>query len=119
LAEPFTNLRNLFEPFVKALDNLPSGWGEVRSFTFDAIDGDVDLTAPTDCSENPWPIGACDNDRTVDDGSDIDTDGQPTDNDNRDDNTSPPPTTVPSNTTNGTGPSINPTPSITPFPASQ
>jgi hypothetical protein len=118
LAEPFTNLRNLFEPYVKALDNLPSGWGEVRSFTFDAIDGDVDLTAPTDCSENPWPIGTCDNDRSVDDITDSAGGGQSTDS-NNEGTTILPPTTVPNTTIDTPAPSSNATPTITPFPASE
>lgn len=122
LAVPFTNLRNLFEPYVKALDNLPSGWGEVRSFTFDAIDGEVDLTASTDCSENPWPIGTCDNNREVEVDNDTDTtnDGQTSNGGSSNGtNQTPPPTTAPNTTPDNTAPSSNATPTITPFPASQ
>lgn len=114
LAEPFTNLRNLFEPFVKALDNLPGEWGEVRSFTFDAIDGDVDLTRSTDCSENPWPIGTCNN--TIEEPN-----GENGNEDNgNSDNTQPRPTQ--NNTDSSSSPTTAPleaTPTITPFPASE
>ena len=32
LHQPFVNLRDLFEPFVRALDNLPDDWNEVPDF---------------------------------------------------------------------------------------
>ncbi|PJF42043.1 MAG: hypothetical protein CUN55_10595 [Phototrophicales bacterium] len=55
LSVPFTNLRNLFEPYVKILDNLPSSWDEVPEFAFDALNGEVNLVQETEGSRNPWP----------------------------------------------------------------
>lgn len=56
LHQPFNNLRNLLEPYVRVMDNLPGSWGEVPSFTIDAIQGQgKNLLSPTTDSENPWP----------------------------------------------------------------
>ncbi len=55
LSIPFTNLRQLFEPYVKMLDNLPSDWDQVPEFTFDTLNGETDLLRETDGSRNPWP----------------------------------------------------------------
>lgn len=55
LSEPFTNLRDLFEPFVRALDNLPRAWSEVRPFISDVLNGRVNLMRETDGSRNAWP----------------------------------------------------------------
>lgn len=54
LHEPFNNLRNLFEPYVRALGNLPSDWGDVPAFVGDVMSGNVNLMAPTDYTRNPW-----------------------------------------------------------------
>jgi hypothetical protein len=56
LHTPFTNLRNLLEPYVRVLDNLPSNWGDVPDFVVNAVQGEgVNLVSPTDASEHPWP----------------------------------------------------------------
>ena len=56
LHAPFYNLRNLLEPYVRAMDNLPGGWGDVPDFMIDAIQGEgVYLLTPTEDSQNPWP----------------------------------------------------------------
>lgn len=56
LHEPFNNLRELLEAYVRILDNLPGQWSEVPDFVLDAIQGEgVYLLEPTDASENPWP----------------------------------------------------------------
>lgn len=55
LSEPFTNLRNLFEPYVRALDNLPGGWNEIWPFVGRVRRGEVDLLRETDGSRNAWP----------------------------------------------------------------
>ncbi len=56
LHTPFYNLRELLEPYVRALDNLPGGWDEVPDFTIDAIQGEgINLLSPTTDSEDPWP----------------------------------------------------------------
>jgi hypothetical protein len=56
LHAPFDNLRNLLEPYVRVLDNLPGSWDEVPDFTIDAIQGEgVNLVSPTTDSEDPWP----------------------------------------------------------------
>ena len=56
LHTPFTNLRDLLEPYVRILDNLPSGWGDVPDFVVNAVQGEgVNLVSPTDASEHPWP----------------------------------------------------------------
>lgn len=54
LHQPFVNLRNLFDPFVRVLDNLPSNWGETPDFAVDAVQGDVNVWAETEGSRNPW-----------------------------------------------------------------
>ncbi|MBN2305786.1 MAG: hypothetical protein JXQ72_14990 [Anaerolineae bacterium] len=57
LHQPFDNLRNLLEPYVRVLDNLPSAWDDVPDFIIDAAQGEgVNLVSPTYGSENPWPI---------------------------------------------------------------
>jgi hypothetical protein len=56
LHTPFANLRNLLEPYVRILDNLPSNWGDVPDFVVNAVQGEgVNLVSPTDASEHPWP----------------------------------------------------------------
>jgi len=53
---PFNNLRDLLEPYVRILDNLPDSWHDVPGFVIDAIQGEgVNLVSPTRDSENPWP----------------------------------------------------------------
>lgn len=54
LDEPFTNLKDLFEPYVRALGNLPSNWGDVPAFVGDILSGNVNLLAPTDYTRDPW-----------------------------------------------------------------
>ncbi|NDJ86403.1 MAG: hypothetical protein GYB66_10985 [Chloroflexi bacterium] len=54
LSVPFNNLRDLLEPYVRVLDNLPSEWDGVRPFTLDALNGEVDLLRETEGSRNPW-----------------------------------------------------------------
>ncbi|MCB9437889.1 MAG: hypothetical protein H6673_13010 [Anaerolineales bacterium] len=56
LSPAFQELRLLFEPFVLALDNLPSNWNDVPSFFFDSLNGKVNLLRETDASRNPWPL---------------------------------------------------------------
>lgn len=56
LHDPFVNLRELLEPYVRILDNLPDRWSQVPDFTTDALRGDgVNLVAPTADSADPWP----------------------------------------------------------------
>jgi len=56
LHTPFVNLRNLLEPYVRVLDNLPDTWDDVPDFIIDAIQGEgTNLVSPTEDSENPWP----------------------------------------------------------------
>ncbi len=56
LHTPFVNLRNLFEAYVRILDNLPGKWADVPDFVIDAVQGEgVNLVAPTEASMNPWP----------------------------------------------------------------
>lgn len=55
LSVPFTNLRQLFEPYVKILDNLPSQWDEVPEFAFDTLNGETDLLRESEGSQDPWP----------------------------------------------------------------
>ncbi len=109
LSVPFNNLRQLLEPYVKILDNLPDEWGEVRSFVFDVLDGKVDLLTPTEDSRNPWKgfdVVDAGSEEASDDQSGADTSSSP---DNGDVGT--PPATD--------GPIIAPTPTITPFPQTQ
>lgn len=56
LSPAFQELRALFEPFVRALDNLPGEWSEVPSFFFDSLNGEVNLMRETEGSRNPWPL---------------------------------------------------------------
>jgi hypothetical protein len=56
LHAPFNNLRDLLEPYVRVLDNLPGSWHDMLNFTLDTIQGEgPNLLAPTRDSENPWP----------------------------------------------------------------
>jgi hypothetical protein len=56
LHQPFVNLRNLLEPYVRILDNLPGKWDDVPDFLVDAIQGEgKNLVSPTEDSINPWP----------------------------------------------------------------
>ncbi len=56
LHDPFVNLRALFEPYVRLLDNLPGAWNQVPDFLIDLWQGEgVDLFAPTADSVDPWP----------------------------------------------------------------
>jgi hypothetical protein len=55
LHEPFVNLRNLLEPYVRAMDNLPDGWSDVPDFMVDAVQGDVpNLLTPKQENLYPW-----------------------------------------------------------------
>lgn len=54
LHQPFVNLRNLFEPFVRSLDNLPEEWEETPNFAIDVVQGEVDLLRETEDSSDPW-----------------------------------------------------------------
>ena len=56
LHDPFTNLRDLLEPYVRVLDHLPGKWGDVPDFVIDILQGEgVDLVAPSPDSQDPWP----------------------------------------------------------------
>lgn len=56
LHDAFVNLRDLLEPFVRALDNLPSNGEEGGAWLSAVIAGQgPDLLAPTDGSMHPWP----------------------------------------------------------------
>ncbi len=56
LHQPFVNLRDLLEPYVRILDNLPGKWDDVPDFLVDAIQGEgKNLVSPTEDSMNPWP----------------------------------------------------------------
>jgi hypothetical protein len=55
LHTPFLNLRDLLEPYVRLIDNLPDDWNEATDFTIDAIQGEgVNVLSPTEDSQNPW-----------------------------------------------------------------
>jgi hypothetical protein len=54
LTEPFTNLRDLLEPYVRIVDNLPDNWSDVPGFAGDAMSGDVNLLGSTDYTRRPW-----------------------------------------------------------------
>lgn len=54
LHTPFVNLRDLLEPYVRVIDNLPSNWGDVPDFIIEALQGDVYLLEQTEDSRNPW-----------------------------------------------------------------
>ncbi|MBZ0304452.1 MAG: hypothetical protein K8I82_00155 [Anaerolineae bacterium] len=54
LHAPFVNLKNLLEPYVRSLDNLPQDWDKVPDFVMDAAQGDVNLLEETEGSRNPW-----------------------------------------------------------------
>lgn len=49
------NLRLLFEPFSRSLDNLPNNFPDAVTFAQDVLDGNVNLLEPTEDSSNPWP----------------------------------------------------------------
>lgn len=53
LSVPFTNLRELLEPYVRLLDNLPDSWDDAPQFALDAMNGDIDLLRETEGSRNP------------------------------------------------------------------
>ncbi len=56
LHDPFVNLRELLEPYVRVIDNLPDRWSQVPDFMIDVLQGDgVNLVAPTADSADPWP----------------------------------------------------------------
>lgn len=56
LHQPFANLRDLLEPYVRVIDNLPADWDEVPDFAVDAIQGEgQNLLSPSEDSMNPWP----------------------------------------------------------------
>lgn len=110
LSVPFTNLRNLFEPYVKMLDNLPSDWDEVPEFTFDALNGDVDLLRDTEGSRNPWPADGFDPQPEGVDGGTLPSDTAPSDVSNT--NNANPQDASPS--TNGQ-PAFMPTATVTPY----
>ncbi|MCC6799800.1 MAG: hypothetical protein IT325_06765 [Anaerolineae bacterium] len=56
LHDPFVNLRELLEPYVRVLDHLPERWGQVPDFLINAWQGDgVNLLAPSAESADPWP----------------------------------------------------------------
>lgn len=69
LHAPFVNLRNLLEPYVRSLDNLPGDWDEVPDFALDAVQGDVNLLSETDGSRNPWNTPTPASEDTVDAGT--------------------------------------------------
>lgn len=53
---PLQNLRDLLEPYVRVIDNLPHAWNQVPDFVADALRGEgADLLAPTHDSQHPWP----------------------------------------------------------------
>ena len=54
LHDPFVNLRNLFEPFVKALDNLPSNNSEAPDFFSGVMSGEFNAWVETEGSRDPW-----------------------------------------------------------------
>lgn len=49
------NLRLLFEPFSRSLDNLPNNFPDAVTFAGDVLDGNVNLLEPSEDSSNPWP----------------------------------------------------------------
>ncbi|MBN1963410.1 MAG: hypothetical protein JW910_02115 [Anaerolineae bacterium] len=56
LHDAFVHLRNILDPFVRALDNLPGDWGAVMPWVTEILSGQGrDLLAPTAGSEYPWP----------------------------------------------------------------
>lgn len=70
---PFTNLRDLLEPFVRSLDNLPDDWNETPNFAIDVVQGNVNLLNETDESRNPWQTPTVGTEDTVDSGTTPDT----------------------------------------------
>jgi hypothetical protein len=56
LHDPFRNLRDLLEPYVRVLDHLPGQWSDVPDFVIDVLQGEgANLVAPSEDSEDPWP----------------------------------------------------------------
>ncbi len=55
LHDPFSNLRSLFDPFVRLLGNLPSEWNDIPPFIGNVLAGKVNLMAPNQYTNNPWP----------------------------------------------------------------
>jgi hypothetical protein len=103
LSEPFTNLRNLLEPYVRILDNLPGGWKDVPSFVGDVMSGKINLLRSTEATRNPWPGFSASTATTEDE-------------------TPPPVVPVeggisPTATFTPTPLDFNPTPTFTPFPS--
>ncbi len=55
LHDPISNLRLLFEPIVRILDNLPADFDQAGAFISDLLAGRMpDLLAETDYSRDPW-----------------------------------------------------------------
>lgn len=53
---PFKDMRDLLEPYVRVMDNLPDDWDEVPDFTVNAVQGDVpNLLTPKEENIDPWP----------------------------------------------------------------
>jgi len=53
---PFKNMRDLLEPYVRIMDNLPDDWDTVPDFAVDAVQGDVpNLLTPKEENIDPWP----------------------------------------------------------------
>jgi hypothetical protein len=56
LHDPINNLREVLEPLVRVLDNLPDNAAEGREFVSQLLSGNApDLLAPTSASMYPWP----------------------------------------------------------------
>lgn len=56
LHDPFLNLRELLQPYVRAMDHLPDKWEDVPDFTIDALQGEgPNLVSPLPENEYPWP----------------------------------------------------------------
>ncbi|MBZ0295855.1 MAG: hypothetical protein K8L99_25070 [Anaerolineae bacterium] len=57
LADVAGNLRLLFEPLSRALNNLPQNWGEASAMVSDWANGNPPnlITDPNDYTEQPWP----------------------------------------------------------------
>jgi hypothetical protein len=104
LSLPFNNLKDLFDPYVRALDNLPDSWSEMDTFMVDALNGEVDLLRETEGSRNPWPGPDA---QLIDTAGDADSvpiqHGQA-------------PVTAPDGDGATGQPDVMPTPTLTPFP---
>jgi hypothetical protein len=56
LHAPLADLRDMLNPYVRVLDNLPNDWSEMPGFVLDAARGQgTDLLSPSEDSEFPWP----------------------------------------------------------------